>query len=275
MVGDAMTRFYFTVHPGDMIAGRILDGASIMLVASAHWNVERGRFKVRRPPSNVGSICVDSGGFTAARKWGCYPWTTAQYAAFIRAVSRDVPLDFCAIMDYACEPSVNRSTYRTNRERIKATIRNEAACYEADPDLPWLPVLQGDTLEERALDLKLRTRLGLLPTDYAGIGSVCGRGAIAAREVVKFYHDQLHGVRFHAFGMHVRALDDDAVYGAVRSWDSYGWSWGRGQSKFDLPAECYHREGESWTTYAHRMAHFYWQNTVKPRLTASRQEVLW
>jgi len=268
-------RFYFTIHPGDMIAGRILDGASVMLVASAHWDEERGRFKIRRPLSNVGSICVDSGGFTAARKWGRYPWSPLQYAAFIREVSRDVPLDFCAIMDYACEPSVNRSTYRTNRERIKATIRNEMACRRADPDLPWLAVLQGDTLEERALDLKLRARLGMLPTDYAGIGSVCGRGAVAARDVVKFYHDRLPGCRFHGFGMHVQAMDDDAVFGAVRSWDSYGWSWGRGQDSLDLPAECYHREDESWTTYAQRLASHYYETTVKPRLTVPRQGVLW
>jgi len=177
-------------------------------------------------------------------------------------------------MDYACEPSVDRSTYRTNRERIKATIRNEAACIAVAPDLPWLPVLQGDSLEERAFDLALRERIGMLPTDYAGIGSVCGRGAVAARDVVKFYADRLPGVQYHGFGMHVQALDDDAVFAMLRSWDSYGWNWGRGQKDVDRPAECYHREGESWSEYTQRLAQFYWRETVCPRLDAPRQLTL-
>jgi hypothetical protein len=93
-------------------------------------------------------FCVDSGGFTAARKWGKYPWTHQQYIDFIREMSRDVPVQFCANMDYACERSVNRSKYNTNIDRIKATIRNEITLQELAPDLPWLPVLQGNNLEE-------------------------------------------------------------------------------------------------------------------------------
>jgi len=80
-------------------------------------------------------------------------------------------------MDYACEPAVDRSTLATNQARIDATLANEMACLEAEPTLPWLPVLQGDTLAERAYDLAQRQRLGLVPTTLAGIGSVCGRGA--------------------------------------------------------------------------------------------------
>ena len=53
----------------------------------------------------------------------------------------------------------------------KATIRNESCCRQADPSLPWLPVLQGDTLSQRQFDLQLRRRLGLLPGQRAGIGS--------------------------------------------------------------------------------------------------------
>jgi len=267
--------FYFTLHPGDMIKARILDGAHVMAVASSQWDDERGRFRVRRPPAAcIASMCVDSGGFTAAKRWGHYPWDYEQYADFVRAVSRDTPLDFCAVMDYACEPAVDRSVYRTNRERIKATIRNEAACKEAAPDLPWLPVLQGDSLEERVFDLAMRLRVGMLPTAYAGIGSLCGRGVTPARHVVRFYKDRLPSVRFHGFGMHVQALDDDTVYSVIRSWDSYGWTWGRGQKDVDRPAECYHRPEESWTVYTHRMAQFYWDNVVSPRLLAPRQMVL-
>jgi hypothetical protein len=177
-------------------------------------------------------------------------------------------------MDYACEPGVDRSTYHSNKARIKATIRNEIACLEAAPDLPWLPVLQGDSFEERAFDLALRRRVGRLPEKYAGIGSVCGRGAVAARQVVRFYRDYLPGVKFHGFGMHIQALDADDVFAYVESWDSYAWNWGKGQKDVDRPAECYRRPGERWSVYVHRLASFYWENTINPRLTKPRQGVL-
>lgn len=246
-----------------------------MLVAAAHWDNDRGRFRISRPPADhVASICVDSGGFTAARRWGQYPWTTTQYTAFIRAVSRDVPLDFCACLDYACERGVNRETYATNVDRIDATIANEALCKATDAALPWLPVMQGDTLEERAYDLARRRELQMLPSAYAGIGSVCGRGARAARRVVKFYAGELPGVRFHAFGAHIGLLDDDVVMGALKSWDSYSWTWARGARSMRAP-EYLKREDENYASYARRLAGLYLDNTITPRQRRPRTLPLW
>ena len=269
------TRFYFTVHPGDLIRGRLLDGCHIMLVASAHWDDDRARFRIRRPPADhIASIAIDSGGFTAARRWGRYPWTAKQYADFVREESRDVPLDFCATMDYACEREVNRGIYPTNRERIEATISNEIACREADPGLPWLPVLQGNTQDERRLDLVLRSKEGLLPTDYAGIGSICSRNPKEGRSVIRFYGSQLPGVTYHGFGLHVQALDDPRAFWLIRSWDSYGWNWGRGQKDLDRPEVCLRRPDETYSVYTHRLAEFYWHNTILPRLHSHRQMVM-
>jgi hypothetical protein len=269
-------RFYFTLHPGDLMRSRIMPGSSIMLVASAFWNEKRNRFDILRPYQDlVQSFCIDSGGFTAARRWGCYPWTIAEYVRFIREESASgVPLDFCAILDYACEPSVDRSTYATNLQRIEATIRNEQACREEAPELPWLPVLQGDSLAEREYDLERRQALGLLPETYAGVGSVCGRSPAAASEVICFYAERLPGVRLHAFGIHIRALDDDRTYLALGSWDTYGWNWGRGQKEKNRPVEYLRQPGESYSTYTGRLARLYWANTVLPRLRKPRQGAL-
>jgi hypothetical protein len=269
-----MPIFYYTAHPRDACRARLPLGCSVMLVASAHWDDDRKRFRVRRPPADhIAGLCVDCGGFTAARRWGRYPWTPAQYADFVQAVSRDVPLAFVACMDYACERGVNREAYATNIARIDATIANEVACREAAPSLPWLPVLQGDTLEERAYDLDQRRALGMLPADYAGIGSVCGRGAVAARNVVKFYAGQLFGVKYHAFGMHVGALDDSVVPGALRSWDSYSWTWARGARSLRAP-EYLKQAGESYSAYARRLAGLYHDNTIAPRLARPVQHTL-
>lgn len=245
-----------------------------MLVAAAHWDDDRKRFKVNRPPADhVGGMCVDSGGFTAARRWGRYPWTSEQYADFVRASSRDVPLAFCAILDYACEPNVNRSILETNQQRIDATIANEVDCRKTAPELPWLPVLQGDNLAERAYDLARRRELGLLPENYAGIGSVCGRGAVAARRVIRFYADQLFGVCYHAFGMHIGALDDKIVPGALKSWDSYSWTWARGARQM-RSMEYVKQDGESYSAYARRLAGLYLDNTIEPRLKRPLQHTL-
>lgn len=273
LTNDFNIRFYFTAHPGDMIRSRILPNACLMLVASAHWDDIRQRFRIVRPPADiVSSIAIDSGGFTAARRWGHYPWTMEQYIDFIRAESRDVDLDFCAVMDYACERGVNRETYHTNCERIHASICNDAALRAYAPDLPWLSVLQGHTYQERAHDIALRRRIKLLPDKYAGIGSVCGRSPVEARGVLKFYGEKLPpGVRFHGFGLHVQTLDDDYAYALTQSWDSYAWNWGRGQSGMDRPAECMHIPGETWSVYTRRLATFYWNNTIMPRLTKPRQ----
>ncbi len=269
-----MPTFYYTAHPGDLSRRRLPHGCHVMLVASAHWDDDRKRFRIRRPPADhIAGVCVDSGGFTAARRWGAYPWTAAEYAAFVRAVSRDVPLDFCACMDYACERGVNRSVLETNRQRIDATIRNEIACRAADQDLPWLPVLQGDNLEERAYDLGRRREMGLLPAEYVGIGSVCGRGAVAARNVIKFYTSQLFGVQYHAFGMHVAALDDDIVPGALKSWDSYSWTWARG-ARSDRAPEYRKRDDEPYAAYARRLAGLYDERVVAPRRARPVQHVL-
>src|SRR5262245_34399215 len=121
--------FYYTAHPGDLTRKRLPTGCHVLMVASAHWDHDRRRFKVRRPPvGHVAAVSVDCGGFAIAAKYGTYPWEPAQFAAFVRDVSRDVPLVFCAPMDYACESNVDRSILATNRERIEATITNEIAC---------------------------------------------------------------------------------------------------------------------------------------------------
>lgn len=274
--GERAPRFYFTAHPGDLNRKRLLPGSHVMLVAAAHWLPERRRFRIARPPrDHVRSIAVDSGGFTAARRWGAYPWSAAQYADFVRDVSRGLPLDFATVMDYACEPGVEGKVLPANRARIEATIAGEGACRAVAPDLPWLPVLQGDTLAERELDLELRRQARLMPRGYAGVGSLCGRSVRFARRVIRFYLDHLPGCRYHGFGLHIATLDDDVVFGALKSWDSYSWNWARGRRGFDRQREYLRKPGESWSDYTHRLARLYATETIAPRLSRTRQMLLW
>ena len=285
-------QFYYTVHPADTLRSRLIPNRRIMVVATAYWDAKKNKFRVRRPPadhikSKAGRharLAIDSGGFTAHKRWGKYPWSYEQYIEFIRKMSRDVTLDghacppyFCAVMDYACEREVNRSAYETNKSkagrharRIEATIENEIALRQLAPDLPWLGVLQGNTLEERAWDITQRQELELILIEM-GIGSICGRSPRESKEVIRFYMQQLPHVRYHAFGLDIRAFDGaDDVYWAIASWDSYTWCWGRGMKHMRDPQR-QHIEGETWSQYTLRLAQQFEKNTLNKRLYARRQ----
>jgi len=245
-------RFYFTVHPSDLTVKRLLAGESVMLVASSCWDGRR--LRVRRPPAgHLRSVCLDSGGFTAARKWGRYPWTVAQYAEWARRVAGDYPLDFAAVMDYACERGVRREVYQTNAERIAATVENALRCLE-EPGVPWLPVVQGWTLDEYA-DCVDRYRARGVALDYAGLGTMCGRKDADAARVLVSLGEVAPDSRWHVFGMGLRVLADDGAFGLVRSWDSYAWNWPTG-ARGDA-CRLGRRAGESWSGYCLRLAEDY------------------
>ena len=136
------------------------------------------------------------------------------------------------------------------------------------PDLPWLGVLQGDTLDERLFDVRCRRRLGLI-FPLMGIGSICGRRPSESATVIRSYRRWLPGVRYHAFGLDCRTLDGrDDVASAVQSWDSYAWNWPRGDRGASRPSFLLRAGGESWSTYTLRLA----DASVRPSgLNASRQ----
>lgn len=271
-VSPAGLAFYFTLHPGDIMRTRILKGADVMLVASAFWDSDRKRLKVRRPPADhIGALSLDSGGFTAAARWGRYPWEPEAYVEWVRQMTRDVPAAFVACMDYACERGVDRSSLATNRERIEATWINENLLRTIAPDLPWLGVLQGNTLDERRWDIERRQRFGLL-FPFMGLGSICRRPAREAADVIRFYREHVPGTRFHAFGLDCRALDcgDDAAT-AIASWDSYAYTWPRGKKGHDRPSFLLRRDDETRSAFTRRLAQHYEAHTIKPRIERPRQ----
>src|SRR5262245_50724216 len=125
-------QFYLTCHRSDLNRRRLPMGCRVMLVAAACWNEATTRFRWQTlPTDHLAGWCLDSGGFTAARRWGRYPWTPQQYADWALAMSAQMTPDFVACMDYACAPTGNRDVYADNLQRIEATLANEQACYAA------------------------------------------------------------------------------------------------------------------------------------------------
>jgi len=263
-------RFYFTLSPQDLCRARIAPGASLMLVASGAWR--GGRLAVSRPPraARVSSLSLDSGGFTAARRWGRYPFTPAAYACWARQTARDVPLDFVAVMDYACERDVCRDALATNAARISQTVANAVRCLEADPALPWLPVVQGYSPDDYLACARDYRERGL-PLAYAGLGTVCGRPWREAAGLLDFLRRALPDTRWHVFGMDLRVLADPGARAVVRSWDSHAWNWPTGaRGDACRPARA---GSESYSDYCGRLARAY-QRRVGRLLGLPRQGLL-
>lgn len=265
-------RFYFTIHPGDMIKGRLLPDAHVMVVASSMWDEEAGKFRIRRPPADhIASLCVDSGGFVAAQRWGEYPWGAREYIEFAQSVSEGHNLDFIATLDYACERGVNRSQHATNRDRIQATVENALACINAAPSLPWLPVVQGWTLPEYDYCIQLYQEAGI-SLNSAGLGTMCGRKPGAGIRILRALGYRYPQNRWHVFGMHLWILKNPFAAAVVQSWDSYAWNWGKGSKSGACRIQ--KASTETWSSYCRRLAEDY-HNRVQSYIAEPRTLPLW
>ena len=236
-----MPEFFFTVSPREYGSRARMPGGKVMISACAFWR--KGRFRVLRPGKPIQKLAIDSGGFTALKRWGEYPFTPRQYAGWVRAFSEDLPLAFVTVMDYVCERG------RVNQDRIKRTISNTMRCFEADPDLPWLPVIQGGTLEEYLTCAEMLEKEELL-RPLMGVGSLVGRPPSEISGILLALGIALPGIRFHAFGLSLHAITPKTK-ALLASWDSASWMYGLG---LHYRTRLVRREDESRTEHARRLA---------------------
>jgi hypothetical protein len=120
-------------------------------------------------------IFLDSGGASLFEQYSDYPFSLDAFVQWINAMqeTNDNKVKYVAILDYPCEPEINRKAFSTNQERIEATVRNAMKClrYDITP-AKWLPVLQGYSIKEYLHCLKLYKDQNLY-LDYIAIGSIC------------------------------------------------------------------------------------------------------
>lgn len=123
----------------------------------------------------------------------------------------------------------------TLKDHQKLTVESYTTLKAMEPDLPFLPVLQGFTEEEYLDCLDLYKQAGVdLVGRWVGIGSVCRRQAtneIAA--VLKTLWAK--GLLCHGFGVKVQGLEKAGQY--LHSADSMAWSYGARKGKVKMP-EC-------------------------------------
>jgi hypothetical protein len=123
-----------------------------------------------------------------------------------------------------CEPWITAKTGRTVAEHQQRTVDNLVQLRSLAPDLPIIPVVQGQTPDDyrRCADRYTRAGIDLSAEPLVGVGSVCRRQDTAdAGRILTALHG--HGVtRLHGFGVKILGLRRYAHL--LTSADSMAWS---------------------------------------------------
>ena len=184
----------------------------------------------KKLPRAMGPWALDSGGFTTIGKHGHYPTGPREYAAEVRRWRDEIGnLEWAAIQDWMCEDKMLAKTGFPICVHQQLTVNSWVALRSIDGELPWVPVLQGQTVDDyhRHADLyetHTTTRLSELP--LVGIGSVCRRqGTKEAGVIVRSLYAR--GLRnLHGFGVKTLGLTGKNGYaGYLKSADSLSWSY--------------------------------------------------
>ena len=188
-----------------------------------------------RLPRATARWSLDSGGFTELQMHGRWTVTPREYIARVYDYQRLIgKLDWAAPQDWMCEPLIINGgkvgtqefvgTHLSVPEHQARTVANLVQLREMAPDLPFIPVLQGFSLDEyvRCIDLYSQAGIDLTTEPIVGLGSVCRRQATT--EIHAIVSTLIaHGVtRLHGFGVKSAGLD---LYGGLlTSADSLAWS---------------------------------------------------
>lgn len=214
-----MERFFYGMT-GSGLDKRIGGGhvPGILISASVLWSRKRGCFIKFNPPKSD-ELFLDPGGFGFHRRNSDYPFTLAQYAELAERLGATS----VATLDYPCEPKVNREIHRTNLDRIARSVEWAERGRKEQPQLPWVPVIQGYTPAEYLRCIDLYEEKGLI-RPYMAIGSLCSRvRRDSTWEVVRVIRRRLTGVRLHGFGVSLTLLKDKRIRSALHSADTQAW----------------------------------------------------
>ena len=216
LVADWGAHNYLTVPNIMMSAG------SIATANGKQWNMSRTRL----PDGYPDRLILDSGGYSFFSRWGEYPFSIEKYVDLANTLKDKYPLYRVATLDYPCEPDIDRSHLMTNEERIKKTVSNAVECIDVDRRLPWLPIIQGYTLDEYLHCVDLYQEAGII-SDYWAVGSLCSRKGNIQRIkylITKLKELALSNVKVHAFGLNIPYIKDPQIFHALYSSDSAAWT---------------------------------------------------
>lgn len=227
-----------------------LERVNVPLFVSLRRLIDRrGRDRMPRPRTEW---AMDSGGFTELQQFGEWRDHPQTFGAAVVRVLDDMatPPVFVAPQDWMCEPWIIHGgihegrTYagtgldvRTHQE---LTVENYLyLCDEFASCVPWIPVLQGWTLDDylRCVDMYRAAGEDVADGRLVGLGSVCRRQSTAEISLIVSTLAGM-GLALHGFGVKTSGLRDYGHY--LVSADSMAWSLAARRQQIRLP-ECTHQ----------------------------------
>lgn len=182
---------------------------------------------------------IDSGGFTELSSYGAWRTPPEDYISECRRLRDECGVfDFAAPQDWMCEPFIVAKTGLSVEEHQKRTIKSFLSLRDAAPDIPFIPVLQGWTLEDYLRHIEDYDNVGvdLSKERTVGAGSVCRRQNTREAGVI-FTAIAMFGIRIHGFGIKSGGIKS---YGEkLDSADSMAWSFAARREAIRLPG-CTH-----------------------------------
>ncbi|MET9402667.1 hypothetical protein [Kitasatospora sp. NPDC002965] len=240
----------------------------LMLSANALMDYRLGG---PRSPVARCRFALDSAGFSQVGKYGDYLLSTDEWGGMVyRLMDRfGAPPEFASCQDFMCEPQITARTGFTVAQHQEFTVDSYLYLVEQFPAAPWMPVLQGQRVEEYlehcAMYEAAGVDLGSLP--LVGVGSVCRRqGTREAGHILAEL--AARGLALHGFGLKLQGL---RTYGHhLASADSYAWSSGARKRQVRL-TECDHRAADCRNCRRYAL---HWRERVLAALAAPKQLVL-
>lgn len=171
-------------------------------------------------------ICVDSGGFSELSLFGRWTVSPKEYVDDLnRLKALGLKIDWAAIQDYMCEPIMLEKTGLSIKEHQKRTVDSLKILRSLDDSIHFIPVLQGQTLEDYLQHFEMYEVEGfnLRGERVVGVGSVCRRQSTdEIAHIMKCLHAK--GLNLHGFGVKTNGLKKYGDY--LHSSDSLAWSYG-------------------------------------------------
>lgn len=179
---------------------------------------------IKQLPRAISPWALDSGAFTELSTHGKWITTPTRYIELVQRFNDDIGnMAFCAPQDWMCEPFILNKTGYTVKIHQQLTVMNYLELITKAPHLPWIPVLQGWSLEDykRHIEMYYNSGVPLETLPLVGLGSVCRRQAtIEVAEIVRTIHD--YGIHLHGFGIKLRGIE--RIGHLLDSSDSLAWS---------------------------------------------------
>lgn len=123
-------------------------------------------------------VLLDSGAFSIISKHGRWIRTPEEHVAAARRICAALgTVQHVATQDWMCEADMLRLTGLSVAEHQARTVRSMLFCRDSAPELPWMPALQGFTVDDylRCADLYAAAGVDLAALPLVGLGSVCRR----------------------------------------------------------------------------------------------------